>query len=169
MLDTTTTQAQGIHWRIHAVALLAVAAPLQTLETTDGKPLVAYQSWAAEAVPVLAALEAALAMPPLFAPVHLEGDDARQWLAAGVRDVEGGIDLVDGSVIRQNPLPSLFDFLRRRPELARRLEADADGARVLRSVLMKPEHEDAVPWLAKRLDHLAQQATTAAAHTPPGG
>lgn len=33
------------------------------------------------------------------------------------------------------------------PEVAR----DADGARVLRSVLMKPEHEDAVPWLHERL------------------
>ena len=30
------------------------------------------------------------------------------------------------------------------------LERDADGARILRSVLMKPEHEAAVPWLASR-------------------
>jgi hypothetical protein len=32
---------------------------------------------------------------------------------------------------------------------------DADGARVLRSVLMKPEHETAVPWLHERLRALA--------------
>jgi hypothetical protein len=43
-----------------------------------------------------------------------------------------------------------------------------DGFRILRSVLMKPEHADAVPWLATRLEALAQ-ATRAGARTPPGG
>ena len=38
------------------------------------------------------------------------------------------------------------------------LEADADGARVLRSVLMKPEHEQAVPWLHERVEGLARAA-----------
>ena len=33
------------------------------------------------------------------------------------------------------------------------VEMDADGARVLRSVLMKPEHEPHVPWL-----HRARQS-----------
>jgi glutamate/tyrosine decarboxylase-like PLP-dependent enzyme len=45
---------------------------------------------------------------------------------------------------------------------------DADEVRILRSVLMKPEHEGAVPWLATRLEALAQ-ATRAGARTPPGG
>jgi len=35
------------------------------------------------------------------------------------------------------------------------LEADAPGARILRSVLMKPEHEPAVEWLATRVEALA--------------
>ncbi|HEX8298806.1 MAG TPA: aminotransferase class V-fold PLP-dependent enzyme, partial [Rubricoccaceae bacterium] len=35
------------------------------------------------------------------------------------------------------------------------LAPDAPSARVLRSVLMKPEHEPAVPWIASRLDRLA--------------
>ncbi len=35
------------------------------------------------------------------------------------------------------------------------LAADAPSARVLRSVLMKPEHEAAVPWIADRLAQLA--------------
>jgi hypothetical protein len=35
------------------------------------------------------------------------------------------------------------------------LRGDADGARVLRSVLMKPEHEAAVGWLAARVEALA--------------
>jgi glutamate/tyrosine decarboxylase-like PLP-dependent enzyme len=38
------------------------------------------------------------------------------------------------------------------------LEADADGARVLRSVLMKPEHELAVGWLHGRVEALARAA-----------
>jgi glutamate/tyrosine decarboxylase-like PLP-dependent enzyme len=48
------------------------------------------------------------------------------------------------------------------------LEVDAPSARILRSVLMKPEHESVVPWLASRLEALAQ-ATRAGARTPPGG
>ena len=31
------------------------------------------------------------------------------------------------------------------------VERDADGVRVLRSVLMKPEHEPHVPWLHERV------------------
>jgi hypothetical protein len=38
------------------------------------------------------------------------------------------------------------------------LELDADGARVLRSVLMKPEHELAVDWLHRRVETLARSA-----------
>jgi glutamate/tyrosine decarboxylase-like PLP-dependent enzyme len=36
------------------------------------------------------------------------------------------------------------------------LELDAPGARILRSVLMKPEHEPAVDWLASRVEALAK-------------
>jgi glutamate/tyrosine decarboxylase-like PLP-dependent enzyme len=35
------------------------------------------------------------------------------------------------------------------------LEADAPGARILRSVLMKPEHEPVTDWLASRVEALA--------------
>ena len=38
------------------------------------------------------------------------------------------------------------------------LRPDADGARVLRSVLMKPEHEPAVDWLHERVEDLARAA-----------
>ena len=38
------------------------------------------------------------------------------------------------------------------------LAPDAPAARVLRSVLMKPEHETAVPWIAARLTDLAADA-----------
>jgi glutamate/tyrosine decarboxylase-like PLP-dependent enzyme len=40
----------------------------------------------------------------------------------------------------------------------RGLRADADGARVLRSVLMKPEHEHAIDWLHERVEALARRA-----------
>ena len=40
----------------------------------------------------------------------------------------------------------------------RHLEPDADGARILRSVLMKPEHEHAVDWLHERVESLARAA-----------
>jgi hypothetical protein len=33
---------------------------------------------------------------------------------------------------------------------------DADSVRVLRSVLMKPEHEDFVPWLHERVSALVR-------------
>ena len=37
------------------------------------------------------------------------------------------------------------------------LEADAPGARILRSVLMKPEHEAAAEWLVSRVEALASR------------
>jgi glutamate/tyrosine decarboxylase-like PLP-dependent enzyme len=43
----------------------------------------------------------------------------------------------------------------------RRLRDDAATAAVVRSVLMKPEHEPAVPWLAARLETLAAAALKA--------
>jgi glutamate/tyrosine decarboxylase-like PLP-dependent enzyme len=50
--------------------------------------------------------------------------------------------------------------LARAPLTARHphLQADADGARILRSVLMKPEHEHAVDWLHERVEALARAA-----------
>jgi glutamate/tyrosine decarboxylase-like PLP-dependent enzyme len=39
------------------------------------------------------------------------------------------------------------------------IQLDADGARVLRSVLMKPEHEPHVPWLHERVSALSRSAT----------
>jgi glutamate/tyrosine decarboxylase-like PLP-dependent enzyme len=41
------------------------------------------------------------------------------------------------------------------------LELDADGSRILRSVLMKPEHEHVVDWLHARVEELARAAAVA--------
>jgi glutamate/tyrosine decarboxylase-like PLP-dependent enzyme len=48
------------------------------------------------------------------------------------------------------------------------LRLDAPAARIIRSVLMKPEHEPAVPWLTARVEALAR-ATRTGARIPPGG
>jgi hypothetical protein len=45
---------------------------------------------------------------------------------------------------------SSTDFARRHPEVV----VDGPSVRVLRSVLMKPEHELAVGWLAERIGAL---------------
>ena len=37
------------------------------------------------------------------------------------------------------------------------VEMDVDGVRVLRSVLMKPEHEPHVPWLHERVSAIARR------------
>jgi glutamate/tyrosine decarboxylase-like PLP-dependent enzyme len=47
------------------------------------------------------------------------------------------------------------------------LTVDAPAGRILRSVLMKPEHEPAVGWLSDRVEALAR-ATRAGARTPAG-
>jgi glutamate/tyrosine decarboxylase-like PLP-dependent enzyme len=58
--------------------------------------------------------------------------------------------------------PVFVSVLRRsRDALAARhphLDPDADGARILRSVLMKPEHEHAVDWLHERIEALTRDA-----------
>jgi glutamate/tyrosine decarboxylase-like PLP-dependent enzyme len=68
-------------------------------------------------------------------------------LQAGMNDPDDPVFL---SVVR----------LARAPLTARHphLQADADGARILRSVLMKPEHEHAVDWLHDRVEALARIA-----------
>lgn len=117
--------------------LLVVAAPLQTVLRQregggDGKPLAAYQLWARPGAPLLTALRAALATPGLFPPVRVTAEEAqRGWLSPRARLPEGaeGLDLVDGSVVRQNPLPALFAFLKSRPDLAARLAAQNGPAR----------------------------------------
>lgn len=54
--------------------------------------------------------------------------------------------------------PVFLSTLRVRAEALPGLEPDADGARILRSVLMKPEHEHAVEWLHACVEALARTA-----------
>ena len=50
---------------------------------------------------------------------------------------------------------SASEFARRHPHVT----VDSEQVRVLRSVLMKPEHEQAVPWLVERLSGLTASET----------
>ena len=103
--------------------LLLVASPLQTLprlvgdakapggHERAGKTL---QLWARDDTTLLGALRAALAMPGLFSPSMLAREEfERCWVGSQPLDVSKvtHAELVDGAVIRANPLPALFTFL----------------------------------------------------------
>lgn len=99
------------------VQLITVTAPLQTLrgfgEDGLGSSPKVRQLWARANTPIVEALRASLAAPGLFAPVHVRGADLAQWLAGDPNSFPAHLDLVDGSVIRQNPIPAFFSYLRR--------------------------------------------------------
>ena len=73
--------------------------------------------------------------------------------AASARVLQDGMAGPDPTFL--STLRVSADALRQRhPEVS----ADADGARILRSVLMKPEHEAFVPQLHERIEQLARAA-----------
>jgi predicted acylesterase/phospholipase RssA len=114
---------------------LLVCAPLSTLKE-KALPLSANQLWAKKGIPLIDALRAALSVPPIFEPVRLRRKQTamlRYWLKSSVLDTwklskasKRGLDLVDGSVIRQNPLPALFDYLQGNRSLAMQLATNND-------------------------------------------
>ncbi|WP_432194445.1 pyridoxal phosphate-dependent decarboxylase family protein [Streptomyces sp. bgisy027] len=85
---------------------------------------------------------------PAVAPATLTGIDAAS--ARILADGMTGPDPVFLSTLRADR----ESFTARHPEVV----ADADGARILRSVLMKPESEDHVEHLHHRLEQLAGSA-----------
>jgi predicted acylesterase/phospholipase RssA len=107
-----------------APTAVVVSSPLQSLRQS-GKTRTADQFWAKPTTPLVHALRAAMAAPPLFQPVRVTGGELEHWLNSGVRDepqnwkqLLKGVDLVDGTAIRHNPLPALFGFFRTRPDLS---------------------------------------------------
>ena len=84
--------------------------------------------------------------------------------AAAAAMLRAGMDDPDDPVFLSTLQVAAADLVALHPDLV----VDAPAARILRSVLMKPEHEAAVPWLASRVQALAR-ATAADARTPPGG
>jgi predicted acylesterase/phospholipase RssA len=109
--------------------VLLVAAPLQTLyNRATGQPLDPQQIWASteaggQALSVPDALLAAMAAPGLWPPTQVsESDVAIQWQGVDPKTVvpngsshpypmRGSIDVVDGAIVRKNPLPALLGFL----------------------------------------------------------
>ncbi|MDP8990855.1 MAG: hypothetical protein M3N41_12350, partial [Acidobacteriota bacterium] len=80
--------------------LLLVAAPLQRYENEFGK-----QVWFEPGTRTMAeALTAATAIPGLFQAVPI---------TSGIDGQQEPLDLIDGSLVRQNPLPALFRWLRK--------------------------------------------------------
>jgi predicted acylesterase/phospholipase RssA len=128
--------------------LVVVAAPLQPLHDLSGQ-----QVWAKSGTPLVTALRAALAVPGLFAPVCLETEEEiRQWVSAGSdRPLPPMLDLVDGAVVRMNPIPAFFAYLKRHRPWAQRLEGrGADDPRV--HVVYPVPLEPATPKPRERID-----------------
>ena len=111
--------------------IVLVSAWINTLRDRNGKPVRSDQRWAANGSPIVDSLRTALAKVPIFEPTHLDKpDQIMQWVK---RDVENGkavvpkmLDLVDGSAIRENPLPALFTFLRSRDAIGEQLASNKD-------------------------------------------
>lgn len=112
--------------------IVLVTSPLEQLD--DG---LASQLWAQPSTPLVEALRASLALPGLFSPVvigtRMRREDVQEallsssfWVKANTplkRLPYGVLNLVDGAVVRRNPLPALFMYLRdkRRTSLANSL------------------------------------------------
>ena len=119
--------------------LVIVAAPLQTLQQGNVRRGVS-QVWARKGARLVDALVAALAVPGLFQPVHLERPRPENRMKKTPYDLDHWevdsdvtvLDLVDGSVIRENPLPALFQFIkmRRHRAIAHALSSSPKDPRV---------------------------------------
>jgi glutamate/tyrosine decarboxylase-like PLP-dependent enzyme len=107
--------------------------------------------------------------------LHLEPElDIVTYLAPGTSLTEidanatamlqAGMEDPDDPVFLSTVQREAADLLALHPAL----KADGSRARILRSVLMKPEHEAAVDWLATRLEGLSR-AAPAGRRTRPGG
>jgi predicted acylesterase/phospholipase RssA len=102
--------------------VLLVAAPLQILPSPGQSSKVEgpNQLWPdpGSDYSVIRALRACLAASPWFESWKVQGKDIENW-AGGLdsKDVKR-LDLVDGAVVRHNPLPALIRFLKSRRDLA---------------------------------------------------
>ena len=123
--------------------LVIVASALQPLAGMN------HQCWAHSGTPLVDALAAACAIQPMFPPTHIEGDRIGQWLRkkemSSFCGTDGkfnkGLDLVDGAVVRRNPLPALFNWLQDHPDIAATLRSTSPAdarIHVIYNVPMEP-------------------------------
>ncbi len=99
-------------------SLLVVAAPINKRHNLSSSPGSNQQFWARTTarMQVAEALHTALSNPGLYAPdvyCRSEGAPIDHWLSPKVKGVDR-LEMVDGSVIRTNPIPALFIWLRGR-------------------------------------------------------
>jgi predicted acylesterase/phospholipase RssA len=85
--------------------VLMVAAPLQIIDSSPSQLWPGVRS----SVSIVDALRTSLAIPRLFAPTVVTGEALQNWV--GGSELPARLDLVDGSVVRHNPLPALVRFL----------------------------------------------------------
>jgi glutamate/tyrosine decarboxylase-like PLP-dependent enzyme len=146
----------------------AAAALWMTLRAVPLKPVVTAARGAARAFARAIAASEELRLhvePELDIVTYLPNAAALSEIDdRSVRMLRAGMEDPDDPVFLSTLHRDAADMTALHPDLT----ADAPSARILRSVLMKPEHEAAVPWLLSRTEALAR-ATRAAARTPPGG
>jgi predicted acylesterase/phospholipase RssA len=115
--------------------VLMVAAPLQILDSSPS------QLWPGtkSRVSIVDALRASLAIPRLFAPTVVTGGDLDHWVEGAPKPVR--LDLVDGSVVRHNPLPALIRFLseRQNSEVAEILSRPASRVHLVYDIPIQPK------------------------------
>jgi predicted acylesterase/phospholipase RssA len=85
--------------------VLMVAAPLEILDSSPSQLWPGVKS----KVSIVDALRTSLAIPRLFAPTIVKGEALSNWVESN--EPPKRLDLVDGSVVRHNPLPALVRFL----------------------------------------------------------
>ena len=119
----------------HPMPLVIVAAPLQTMDVGGSKRGVS-QVWAKEGIRIVDALAAALALPGLYEPSHFDRKqfpkDAKDIGFWEIENPPEILDLVDGAKVRENPLPALFQFLRKpgREHIAEALSSTPEDPKV---------------------------------------
>src|SRR5207302_2465242 len=108
--------------------LVLVATPLQSLGTV---PTLNNQLWAnvSSNAKLVEVLRATLAIPVVLDPLTVKGKDMKIWYKEETKLTS--LDLVDAAIVRENPLPAFFNFLRREEKIVKYLEsASPEEARV---------------------------------------
>jgi predicted acylesterase/phospholipase RssA len=111
--------------------IVLVAAPLQRIQDRAGNLVTSAQLWASPQASLIDALCTAISQPALFRPLNLKNStEIRHWLTEKNRPL-AELDLVDGNVVRENPIPALFKFLKdQKPEFIERLTSTHDDPRI---------------------------------------
>ncbi|HEU5453724.1 MAG TPA: patatin-like phospholipase family protein [Terriglobales bacterium] len=147
------------------MAVLLVSAALQTLPSAERFKIASQQVWPQPGAPLVEALRAAIAMPGLVEPVHVGASEMQYWLAEDQAQRMGAadgsprrmerlftslqgttpphLDVVDGTIVRQNPLPALFAFLNKHQEEAEKLTSRGSAIHVVFNVPLEPRGQGA--------------------------